>query len=413
MQEFTWPGRTAETGLAFDLEKAALRREFEQRLEECGTLAFRVARGVLRNAADAEDVAQEAMLRSYRCFARLRDPSRFRAWLVRITFRLALDHGRSARRREQRESSWATDLPKSTSEDIAAANEIGRRLQEAMVALPIAARFVARGYGWSRARRGGEVITCTCRHRQIASAFRTQATCGEITMTCNKYENALLLAAASNGEPDAKLTRHLEHCLKCRIALRSERELFSRIDRALRARVNEDPPPGFLAQLRLQLSKELTPRPGSNRVWHVAGAALALVLIAIFYPLVNAPSSVQGNLQRPAVRVSRSAGVTQSAHTGEDLKVRLRHHSKRPAAQSAVPQEPEVLVPPDEQKALAQFVACVARRDAMAEAVVTPAANKTVNTNTELPQVSLVDIADLQLGRARQQEWISETGSSE
>lgn len=78
MQEFTWPGRTAETELALDLEKGALRREFEQRLEECGTLAFRVARGVLRNAADAEDVAQEAMLRSYRRFARLRDRSRFR-----------------------------------------------------------------------------------------------------------------------------------------------------------------------------------------------------------------------------------------------------------------------------------------------------------------------------------------------
>jgi RNA polymerase sigma factor (sigma-70 family) len=107
MQEFTWPGRTAETELASDLEKAALRREFEQRLEECGTLAFRVARGVLRNAADAEDVAQEAILRSYRRFARLRDPSRFRAWLVRISFRLALDHGRSARRRERRETAWA------------------------------------------------------------------------------------------------------------------------------------------------------------------------------------------------------------------------------------------------------------------------------------------------------------------
>ena len=66
MQEFTWPGRTAETELALDLEKAALRREFEQRLEECGTLAFRIARGVLHNTADAEDVAQEAMLRSYR-----------------------------------------------------------------------------------------------------------------------------------------------------------------------------------------------------------------------------------------------------------------------------------------------------------------------------------------------------------
>jgi RNA polymerase sigma-70 factor (ECF subfamily) len=142
MQEFTWPGRTAETELAFDLEKSALRREFDQRLEECGTLAFRVARGVLRNAADAEDVAQEAMLRAYRRFARLRDPSRFRAWLVRISFRLALDHGRSARRREQRETVWATNLPRPTAEDIAASNEFERRLQEAMESLPEKSRLV-------------------------------------------------------------------------------------------------------------------------------------------------------------------------------------------------------------------------------------------------------------------------------
>jgi RNA polymerase sigma-70 factor (ECF subfamily) len=142
MQELTWPGRTLETELAFDLEKAALRREFEQRLKECGTLAFRVARGVLRNTADAEDVAQEAMLRSYRRFARLRDRSRFRSWLVRISFRLALDHGRSTRRREQRETAWAADLPKPTAEDIAASNEFARRLQEAMGTLSEKSRLV-------------------------------------------------------------------------------------------------------------------------------------------------------------------------------------------------------------------------------------------------------------------------------
>ena len=142
MQEFTWPGRTAETELALDLEQAALKREFEQRLEECGTLAFRVARGVLHNGADAEDVAQEALLRAYRRFARLRDPSRFRAWLVRISFRLALDHARSARRREHRETVWAIDMPKPTAEDIAASNEFGRHLQEAMESLPKKSRLV-------------------------------------------------------------------------------------------------------------------------------------------------------------------------------------------------------------------------------------------------------------------------------
>ena len=95
-------------------------------------------------------------------------------------------------------------------------------------------------------------------------------------MTCEKYENALL-EAASNGELNAKLARHLERCSTCRMTLRSERKLFSRIDSALRAQVNEDPRPRFLVQLRLQLSKELTARPGSDRVWYVAGAALALV----------------------------------------------------------------------------------------------------------------------------------------
>jgi hypothetical protein len=233
-------------------------------------------------------------------------------------------------------------------------------------------------------------------------------------MTCDKYENALRLAAASNGELDAKLARHLERCSTCRMTLRAERKLFSRIDSALRAQVNEDPRPGFLTQLRLQLSKELSARPGSDRVWHVAGAALALVLMAMFYPLVNArQSSVQGNLQTPTIKVPQRAGVTQSARASEDLGVRSRHYSKRPVVQSAVPKEPEVLVPPDEQKAFAQFVACVARGDAIARAVVTPAANQTVNRNTELPQVSSVDIADLQLGRARQEEWIDQTGSSE
>ena len=142
MQEFTWPGRAAETELAFDPERAALRREFEQCLEECGTLAFRVARGVLHNAADAEDVAQEAMLRSYRRFARLRDRSRFRAWLVRISFRLALDHGRSTRRREQRETAWAADLPKPTAHALAAANEFALRLQQAMTELPEKSQLV-------------------------------------------------------------------------------------------------------------------------------------------------------------------------------------------------------------------------------------------------------------------------------
>jgi RNA polymerase sigma-70 factor, ECF subfamily len=124
---------------------ASRQQEFELRLAECGPLAFRVARAVVRNEADAEDIAQEALLRAYRKFAELRDPSRFRAWVVRISFRLALDRWRSARRRERRETAWA--LPEMrpvplTAEQIAAGNEFLGRLERALEALPDKARLV-------------------------------------------------------------------------------------------------------------------------------------------------------------------------------------------------------------------------------------------------------------------------------
>lgn len=230
-------------------------------------------------------------------------------------------------------------------------------------------------------------------------------------MTCDKYKNALLSAAASNEELEAKLARHIEHCSTCRLTLNSERELFSQIDSTLRAQMKEGPSAGFLAQLRFQISNDLTIKPGSNRTWHVAGAALALVLIAALYTLVNArQSNVEGSLEPPTIALSRIAEATPSVSVG---KVSGPNGSKRPAAQRATQNKPEVLVPPDEQKAFAQFVACVGRRDAVAQAVVTPAANRTLKTNTELPQVSFVDVAALQLNRAREKEWINQSGSSE
>ena len=80
-----------------------LAREFETRLVESSTLAFRVAYSVLRQREDAEDVAQEAFAKAYRSFHQLRDRERFRAWLVRMTWRLALDRQRANRRRLTRE----------------------------------------------------------------------------------------------------------------------------------------------------------------------------------------------------------------------------------------------------------------------------------------------------------------------
>src|SRR3954471_15388107 len=85
-----------------------LEREFEARLVECSTLAYRVAFTVLRHREDAEDVAQEAFAKAYRNFRQLRDRARFRAWLVRMTWRMALDRQRANRRRTVREDGLRT-----------------------------------------------------------------------------------------------------------------------------------------------------------------------------------------------------------------------------------------------------------------------------------------------------------------
>jgi RNA polymerase sigma-70 factor (ECF subfamily) len=116
---------------------AELAREFEARLTESSTLAFRVAYGVLRHREDAEDVAQEAFVRAYRSFRQLRDRDRFRAWLVRMTWRLALDRQRTERRRAARDHKPSVPEPVTPSgvDDLVARERAGL-LWQAIDALP-------------------------------------------------------------------------------------------------------------------------------------------------------------------------------------------------------------------------------------------------------------------------------------
>jgi RNA polymerase sigma-70 factor, ECF subfamily len=138
------PGRALNIEGAAKGERTAEQEEFERRLGECGPLAFRVAMGILRNAADAEDVAQETLLRAYRKFRELRDPVQFRSWIVRIAFRLALDRWRSAKRREARETAWSEPIRcvAISTEEVVASNQFQARLERAMDEMPEKLRLV-------------------------------------------------------------------------------------------------------------------------------------------------------------------------------------------------------------------------------------------------------------------------------
>jgi len=117
-------------------------REFEARLADSSTLAFRVAYSVLRHRQDAEDVAQEAFVRAHREFRQLRDRDKFRGWLARMTWRMALDHRRGQKRREAREDQAAKPDEVASHEADVIATERSRRLWQAIDALPERLRLV-------------------------------------------------------------------------------------------------------------------------------------------------------------------------------------------------------------------------------------------------------------------------------
>lgn len=221
-------------------------------------------------------------------------------------------------------------------------------------------------------------------------------------MTCEKCEEVLIEAAASCAAVNREVAGHVEGCAWCRATLERERELFAAIDDGLRARVNEMPRPGFLAAVHARIAEqEETKRPW-RPIWTWAGAAVAaaLVLIVIAHPWTGLRRQrVEANLHRSVGPEQEQPNVAQNRpKTGESPDIRVRgrgHFAKPPVIQRASDREPEVLVPPDEAIAFAQFVARVEGRDERAEAIVTPMRDQ-IGGPKELLELPLVDIADLQ-----------------
>lgn len=155
-----------------------LEREFESRLAESSRLVFRVAYGVLRHREDAEDVAQEAFARAYRSFRTLRDRDRFRAWLIRATWRLAIDRVRTKRRREKHEYQSDTPAEPLVAPDVDA-REREEHLWTAIDALPEQQRLVTvlaaiEGYDMNEVSRLLGVPVGTVKWRLFTARKRLQ-----------------------------------------------------------------------------------------------------------------------------------------------------------------------------------------------------------------------------------------------
>ncbi len=106
-----------------------------------------IAWGVIRNPADAEDLAQEAFVKAYETIGRFRTGQPFGPWIYRIVINLALDLRKRRIRYPQealddRQPSERRDQP-----DLPAlSSELGARIDAAVETLPEMQRIVARLY---------------------------------------------------------------------------------------------------------------------------------------------------------------------------------------------------------------------------------------------------------------------------
>ena len=64
-------------------------------------MVYNTALGVVQNAEDAEDVAQEVFIQVYRSIDQFKGDARLSTWIYRITTTKALDHIRSRRRKKR------------------------------------------------------------------------------------------------------------------------------------------------------------------------------------------------------------------------------------------------------------------------------------------------------------------------
>ncbi len=125
--------------------------------------------GILGNAEDAEDAAQETFLRALRALPRFRGDAAFRSWLFRIALNLCLEWKRSRRPVELLDDTSAPVLAEAASPEAMVLSQM--RLQEALDTLPPRRRAVlllkewegcsleeiARVMGWNETRVKNEL----------------------------------------------------------------------------------------------------------------------------------------------------------------------------------------------------------------------------------------------------------------
>jgi hypothetical protein len=228
-------------------------------------------------------------------------------------------------------------------------------------------------------------------------------------MRCDTYRDDLLEVAAAPQELKEQVRVHVEECPQCRATLQRERTLFAKIDEALRARVEEMPRVGFLADVRARISQEPEPRALMNPVWILATTSVMVAMLAMVAPwtrLRREPVAPSGPIlstthPSPEAKVAESKTV-ELPHAG------IHRQGKRQIVALAAAREPEVLVPPDEREALARFITHLSERGEVVVAFASPA----LDEKNEPAEIRPLEVAQLQVKPLKWERWVLVTNAT-
>ena len=119
---------------------------FEVLMRRYNQRSYRVARSLLRDEGEAEEVVQQAWVAAWEHLGDFRGDARFSTWLMRIVVNQALMRARSTGRQLSLDDPDNTDLdmptPTQTPQDSAELSQLARLVERAVDALPDAYRAV-------------------------------------------------------------------------------------------------------------------------------------------------------------------------------------------------------------------------------------------------------------------------------
>jgi RNA polymerase sigma-70 factor, ECF subfamily len=116
---------------------------YEVVMRRYNTRLYRVARAILKNDGEAEDVMQDAYVRAFQHLGEFEGRAKFSTWLTRIAVHEALARAQKARRfedwdnmNENQQNKTGATLLRSTPESEAASVEMSKILEQAIESLP-------------------------------------------------------------------------------------------------------------------------------------------------------------------------------------------------------------------------------------------------------------------------------------